>query len=470
MVSALRSTPAILGDPSPASGSSADPVFVLCNGRSGSTLLRFLLDAHPDLACPPETNLPALCAQLATVWSLIEGAPLSAKRGDEPPDVPDAAIAGVRETMDRMVASYLERRGKRRYCDKSLGTARFAELLLRIYPEARFLCLYRHPMDVIASGVEACPWGLTGYGFDPYIASTPGNAVLALARFWADNVATIAAAEERFPDKCLRVRYEDLVTDPEATAAGIFEFLDVAAVPGISRECFSAERERSGPADHKIWYTSAISSDSAGRGWSIPAAMIAPDVLATVNELAARLGYLQVDGGWGTSAPPADLRVTIDPADTGIGSPAADGPAAAEPRAPRPAPHGPVHSAMLGEQLGKGLARSERWADGRWLPHRAETMVAVSIPEDPHQPAEHWLVDFAAQAVTFTDGDAQEDSDWDVVGSASAWESVMSGRLNLNAALRACRLRYCDNSVSGGPLLADNRLALLADVLALTSW
>jgi Sulfotransferase family len=37
----------------------AAPVFVLCMGRSGSTLLRFLLDAHPDLACPPETSLPA---------------------------------------------------------------------------------------------------------------------------------------------------------------------------------------------------------------------------------------------------------------------------------------------------------------------------------------------------------------------------------------------------------------------------
>jgi len=61
----------------------ADPVFVLCNGRSGSTLLRFMLDAHPDLACPPETNLPGLCVQLATVWSLIEGAPMSANRGDE---------------------------------------------------------------------------------------------------------------------------------------------------------------------------------------------------------------------------------------------------------------------------------------------------------------------------------------------------------------------------------------------------
>lgn len=39
--------------PGKAGWSFADPVFVLCNGRSGSTLLRFLLDAHPDLACRP---------------------------------------------------------------------------------------------------------------------------------------------------------------------------------------------------------------------------------------------------------------------------------------------------------------------------------------------------------------------------------------------------------------------------------
>lgn len=120
-------------------------------------MLRFLLDAHPELACPPETNLPTLCAQLATVWSLIEGAPLSANRGDEPPEIPEAAIAGIRHTMDLTVGSYLGRRGKQRYCGKSLGTARFADLLMRVYPQARFVCLYRHPMDVIASGIEACP-------------------------------------------------------------------------------------------------------------------------------------------------------------------------------------------------------------------------------------------------------------------------------------------------------------------------
>lgn len=86
---------------------------------------------------------------------------------------------------------------------------------MQIYPRARFVCLYRHPMDVIRSGLDACPWGLTGYGFDPYIGSSPGNAVLALARYWLDNAAAIAQVEEKHPERCHRIRYEDLVDDPE---------------------------------------------------------------------------------------------------------------------------------------------------------------------------------------------------------------------------------------------------------------
>ena len=432
-----------------------DPVFVLCNGRSGSTLLRFLLDAHPDLACPPETNLPMLCGQLATVWSLIEGAPLSANRGDEPPVIPDAAIAGVRETMDRMVGSYLERRGKKRYCDKSLGTARFAELLLRVYPEARFICLYRHPMDVIASGMEACPWGLNGYGFDSYITQTPGNAVFALARFWVENSAQTLAAEEQFPDRCIRVRYEDLVTDPEVLAARVFDFLGAAPAPGISEACFSAERERFGPGDHKIWYTSKISSGSIGRGWSIPTDMIAPPVLEAMNELAGKLGYVPVDEDWGNSAPPADLRLPVGEAAGAVDA----GP-----------PAGPAHSQYLGARLRDGLERANAGLIARWECHGSEIMVAVSIPADPHQPAEYWQVDLKNRVVSLATSAAQEDSDWDVIGSAAAWEQVIEGKLNLSVALRAAQLRYCDGDDPGSPVAADTRIAVLADLLGLAQW
>lgn len=475
-----------------AARSFADPVFVLCHGRSGSTLLRFLLDAHPDLACPPETNLPVLCVQLATVWSLIEGAPLSANRGDEPPEVPEAAIVGVRETMDRMVGSYLARRGKKRYCDKSLGTAQYAPLLARVYPQARFVCVYRHPMDVIASGAEACPWGLNGYGFEPYIAATPGNVVMALANFWADNVSATLAAEERFPDQCFRLRYEDLVADPEAVTAELFAFLGVRPAPGISQVCFSGERERFGPADYKIWYTSGISSESVGRGWSVPSGMIAPPLLGMINELAGKLGYLAVDGGWGTTGPPVDLRVPVTIASDGAApGPSANGDShvrgadpdvAGEGAADMTAPgevaaqpviaasDGPARSARLGDRLAAGLAAAAH--DGgaeQFGAHGGETFVAVAVTKDPECPAEYWHVDLGRAVVTRTTKEAQESSDWDMIGTRGAWERVLAGEVNLSVALRACDLRYCDNGGSS-PLAADRRIAIVARLLALVNW
>jgi hypothetical protein len=432
---------------------------------------------------------------LATVWSLIEGAPLSANRGDEPPFIPDAAIVGVRQTMDRMLGSYLTRRGKKRYCDKSLGTAGVAELLLRVYPQAKFLCLYRHPMDVVVSGMEACPWGLSGYGFDSYIATTPGNAVMALARFWLDNASATLAAEERFPERCLRVRYEDLVTDPEGTASGIFAFLEASPVPGISSTCFSADRERFGPADYKIWYTSEISSASLGRGWSVPAGMIAPQVLAAINELASKLGYMPVDEAWGTSAPPADLRVPItaelEPSTAELAGPAPEpglqpeGPVSREAYSARNEPETaieaeacdvleepgePVLSRMLGDALREGMERAVLLPD-RWRDHEGENFVAVWVPTDPRQPAEHWQIDLTKKAVTFVTRAAQENSDWDVVGSAEAWNQVIEGRLNISVAFRSCQIRYCDGDEDGGgPLNSEARLDILADLLPITRW
>lgn len=464
--------PALTTAASAASGRSfADPVFVLCHGRSGSTLLRFLLDAHPDFACPPETNLPALCAQLATVWSLIEGAPLSANRGDEPPVVPEAAIAGIRETTARMTGAYLTRRGKTRYCDKSLGTARYAELLLRVYPGAKFICLYRHPMDVIASGMEACPWGLDGYGFDSYIATTPGNMVLALARYWSDGASQILATEEKFPGHCVRVRYEDLVADPERAAEAIFTFLGAPAAPGISAGCFSADRERFGPGDHKIWHTSAITPGSVGRGWSIPASLIVPQVLDSINDLADKLGYLPVDGGWGTSAPPADLRVPqAGTLAAGCGAPARSQAVGPADGAKTASMSGPVLSELLGSRLRASLERADPDITARWERWGSETAVAVWVPADPGQPAEHWLIDLKNRAVTFTTGAAQDSSDWDVVGSAAAWEQVIAGTLNLSAALRACKLRYCASEETRDPMAGEARITILADLLGITTW
>jgi hypothetical protein len=448
-------------------GASSDPVFVLCAGRSGSTLLRFVLDAHPELACPPETNVPALCGQLANVWALIEGAPLSANRGDEPPEIPDSVIAGVRETMDRMVGSYLTRRGKKRYCDKSLGTARYAYLMSRVWPEAKFICLVRHPMDVVASGIEACPWGLGGYGFDQYIAETPSNSVFAMARFWVDNVATILAAEEEYSDRCHRVRYEDLVSDPQATADALYEFLGVGKVPDIAEKIFAAERERFGPADYKIWNTSEITTDSVGRGWTMPAGLIGPQVLEAMAELCGKLGYLQVNDHWGTAERPADLRVPIiedsseeegeegaetgekpaaEPHEAGTEGAAADahagepdtaaasgaaapsgeasaaegraadasageapgaaagGEVAAEPPAGPEPEEMPDLAPRLIERLREGVVKIGDTFTRRWEPCGSESFMIVATPEGNHGPDSRWLVDLSSRSIQPANG------------------------------------------------------------------
>lgn len=312
-------------------GSSAvagdDPVFVLCGGRSGSTLLRFLLDSHPALACPPETRIPWLCTQLASAWSVIEDAPLhsagragdgdaghrDAGHGDSGDGgtglAPEPVLAGLRQSFNPMIASCLSRAGKQRYCDKSLGGAVHAALLRQVWPRAAFIGLHRHPMDVIGSGIEASPWGLSGYGFESYVVGSPGNSVAALARYWADYTAAIIAAEDELGTACTRLRYEDLVAEPEAEAKRLFEFLGVEPVPGITETIFSFQRQRSGPGDQKIWSTSRIDADSVGRGWAVPAGLIPPPLLASVNELAEKLGYLAVGQDWGSGDKPAEVRV-----------------------------------------------------------------------------------------------------------------------------------------------------------------
>jgi hypothetical protein len=287
----------------------AGPVFVLCTARTGSTLLRFLLDAHPDLACPPETGIPRLGLRLAGTWSLLGGAPLQPDRNGEFPELPRPLAAGVRDALGQLMSQHLARRGKAVFCDKNLLTAPYASLLMQLFPEARFICLYRHPMDMIASGIEACPWGLTGFGFEPYAAADPGNDVLALARYWADQTGRILATEKKWRGNSMRVRYEDMAEDPEAVAGEMFGFLGVPPAPGIAARCFAPERERDGPGDFKIWNTSRISGDSVGRGWSISADQIEPAVRGAVNALADELGYIRVDGSWSVADAPRDPRV-----------------------------------------------------------------------------------------------------------------------------------------------------------------
>jgi hypothetical protein len=204
----------------------------------------------------------------------------------------------------------------------------------------------------------------------------------------------------------------------------------------------------------------ATTTDSIGRGWSVPVELIAPPVLATINELAGKLSHLQVDGDWGTSEPSQDLRFLAH--DTGGKG---DRGRAAKDLCVWGTCE-PAQSDRLASVLRDGLAGIDR----EWLSrYAAETFVVVSMPKDPRAPADYMLVDLGARTVSRAGRAAQEDSDWDVVGQLEAWEQVISGNLNLSAALRSCRLRYCDDDQSG-PLAGDTRSAILGRLLGVTNW
>jgi hypothetical protein len=309
-------------------------------------------------------------------------------------------------------------------------------------------------MDVIRSGLDTCPWGLNGYGFDAYIGGSPGNAVLALARYWLDNAHAIAAAEEQFPDKCYRVRYEDLTAAPAATAAGIFAFLGVDPVDDIDQRCLSVDHERFGPGDHKIWHTTAINTRSVGGGESVPTGLIPPAVLEGINEIAGRLGYIPVDEKWGTAYAPAELRADVA-APVAKGAINGNGAAVAA-------------VSLLSGRLGQGVAAIDAAFQARWA-KCLDGGFTVAVRSPGARDEECWEVDLAGRRFVEANRELGDEDgpDWSVVGSPRAWESVLLGERNLSAALRSCELRCCDTGDAEIPTTSA-RIAMLSELLGVT--
>lgn len=52
-------------------GTEPEPVFIICTPRTGSTLLRFILDTHSHIACPSETQLILLIEELFRLLNIV---------------------------------------------------------------------------------------------------------------------------------------------------------------------------------------------------------------------------------------------------------------------------------------------------------------------------------------------------------------------------------------------------------------
>ncbi|MCL4413490.1 MAG: sulfotransferase [Actinobacteria bacterium] len=283
-------------------GEGSPPMFVLTCPRSGSTLVRFLLDTHPDIVCPPELNLSDLCWQIFSCWQAFGPASGEAELRRS------RAREQAREAIEALMMFHVDRAGKRCWCDKSLTSADRAGLLAEVFPEARFVCLYRHPMDVVYSGIEASPWGFGAFGYAPYVARNPTNLVAALLESWADHVEQIMGFEQRSDVATFRLYYEVLVAEPRDTLCQLFQFLGLSFDEAVISEAFVA-RHAPGPADRKILFEHKVHTGSVGRGSRVPADLVPPPLRERIKRLCEALGYPSVGEDW--NRVPSPLRAAL---------------------------------------------------------------------------------------------------------------------------------------------------------------
>lgn len=196
--------------------------FVVGVARSGTTLLRLQLDAHPDLAIGPETGfglvLRSLVARQADPNELLEALvgldtwPDLGLDRDAAADVLEQAEpwslgAGLRALYLALAA----RDGKPRWGDKTPLHVSCMPQIASVLPEARFIHLIRDGRDVAAS-VRGLPFA-------------PGDgSIEAIACDWRDRI--VEAREDAGALKhYFEVRYERLVGDPEHVLRELCEYV-----------------------------------------------------------------------------------------------------------------------------------------------------------------------------------------------------------------------------------------------------
>jgi hypothetical protein len=203
------------------------PFFVGC-GRSGTTLVRALVDAHPLMAIPPESHFVvaqapgrgkrfdpgAFADALAAsdrfaLWEL-DRADVAAAVAAAPAGYPDAVRA--------VFALWAERAGKPRYGDKTPGYVVHVPAIARLLPEAVFVHVIRDGRDVAASFLDV-GW-----------AASAEEA----ARHWALRVRRGRRAGRALgPGRYHELRYEDLVADPELALRTVCDAIGLAFDPAM---------------------------------------------------------------------------------------------------------------------------------------------------------------------------------------------------------------------------------------------
>jgi Sulfotransferase family len=203
--------------------------FVVGMNRSGTTLLRMMLDAHPRLTVPPETHfVPDLIKALKQPGATPDDALAAIKSHREWGDFgfSDAEALGWLEGLEPLTPgaavrsfyeAYAAREGKPRWGEKTPAYVTKMRLIERALPEARFVHVIRDGRDVALSVLDRT--------VRDYTAAD-------VARRWERKIEKARAMEPKL-SHYLEIRYEDLILDTEPTLRRICEFVELDFDPAM---------------------------------------------------------------------------------------------------------------------------------------------------------------------------------------------------------------------------------------------
>lgn len=211
--------------------------YIMAMGRSGTTLLQNILNAHPNTVVPPESFFVLLLYTKyidETTWTpetiqrfitdLYSDRPFrlmwQVDRETVEASFKNKEINSFSQACSCVKASFQESfNSKNLYAigDKNPLYSTFGERILKINPKAKIIHMVRDPRGT-ANG---------------HINTFNRKDALMVGIIWTKYNEYILKVKEHFPDQYLFIKYEDLINDTGATVAAICSFLNIEYNPEI---------------------------------------------------------------------------------------------------------------------------------------------------------------------------------------------------------------------------------------------